>query len=147
MIPRRFFWLFDFLILGLAFLAAYSLVPRLAPLLAPGGPLRTPWLEALASPALWSGQLPPLAELLWILLVMAPATLLVLGALGNYGPLLYQSRTRIVVGSFLAPLAERDDRISVQDQGAICALPRWGASCANSASMNCHSCSACSRVI
>lgn len=61
MIPRRFFWLFDFLILSLTFLAAYSLVPRLAPLFAPGGPL------------------------------------------------LYQSRTRIVLGSFVAPLAEQDD--------------------------------------
>ncbi len=89
----------------MAFLAAYSLAPRLAPLFAPGGPLRTPWLETLVSPALWSGQLPPVAELLWILLVMAPSTLLVLGTLGNYGPLLYQSRTRIVAGSFLALLA------------------------------------------
>ena len=69
MIPRRFFWLFDFLILGLAFLVAYSLVPRLAPLFAPGGPL------------------------------------------------LYPSRTRIVLGRFLAPLAERDDRAGVQAQG------------------------------
>jgi hypothetical protein len=105
MIPRRFFWLFDFLILSVAFRVAYSLVPRLAPFFAPDGPLRTPWLEALASPALWNGQLPPLAEWLWVFLVMTPATLLILSALGNYGPLLYQSRTRIVVGSFLAPLA------------------------------------------
>jgi hypothetical protein len=104
MIPRRFFWLFDLLVLIAAFLAARALVPRLAPLFAPGGPLRTPWLEALTSPAIWRGQLPPLAELLWILLVMAPSTLLMLSALGNYGPLLYQSRTRITVGSFLASL-------------------------------------------
>jgi len=105
MIPRRFFWLFDFLIQSVAFRAAYSLVPHLAPLFAPGGPLRKPWLAALASPASWNGQMPPLAEWLWVLLVMAPATLLTLSALGNYRPLLYQSRTRIVVGSFLAPLA------------------------------------------
>ena len=72
MIPRRFFWLFDFLILSLTFLAAYSLVPRRAPLFAPGGPL------------------------------------------------LYQSRTRIVLGSFVAPLAEQDDGAGVQAQGAIC---------------------------
>jgi exopolysaccharide biosynthesis polyprenyl glycosylphosphotransferase len=105
MIPRRFFWLFDFLILGLAFLAAYSLVPQLAPLFAPDGPLWTQWLEALTSPAIWSGQMPPLVEWLWVFLVMAPATLLILEALGNYGPLLFQSRTRIVAGSFVAPLA------------------------------------------
>jgi hypothetical protein len=106
MIPRRFFWLFDFLILSATFQVAYSLVPRLAPLFVPGGPLRTHWLESLASPAIWNGQLAPFAELLWIFLVIAPATLLALGALGNYEPLLHQSRTRIVVGSFLAPLAE-----------------------------------------
>jgi len=76
-----------------------------APLFAPSGPLRTPWLEALASPSIWSGRLSPFAESLCIFLVRAPVTLLVLGALGNHGPLLYPSRTRIVVGSFLAPLA------------------------------------------
>ncbi len=38
MIPRRFFWLFDLLTLSFAFLAAYSLVPRLQPLFAPRGP-------------------------------------------------------------------------------------------------------------
>ena len=108
MIPRRFFWLFDLLILGAAFLAAYSLVPRLAPLFAPSGPLRTSWLKALTSPVIWSGQLPPPSVLLWIFLVMAPAALLVMGALGNYGPLLYQAHARIVLGSFLAPVAEGD---------------------------------------
>ncbi len=105
MIPRRFFWLFDLLVLAAAFLAAYSLVPRLQPLFAPGGPLHWPWIVELASPALWSGRLPPPADLLWIFLTMAPVTLLVLGGLGNHGPLLSQSRTRIVVGGMLAPCA------------------------------------------
>lgn len=104
MIPRRFFWLFDFLILATTFLAAYSLVPHIQLFLAPGGWLWWPWIEAL-SPAAWIGQMPPLAEWLWVFLVMAPATLLTLSALGNHGPLLYQSRTRIVVGSFSAVLA------------------------------------------
>jgi exopolysaccharide biosynthesis polyprenyl glycosylphosphotransferase len=104
MIPRRFFWLFDTLILGAAFLAAYFLVPRIQPLFAPGGPLWSAWLEALAVPAGGSGRLPPLAELLWIFLTMAPATLMILGVSGNHGPLLYQSRTRIVAGSLLAPI-------------------------------------------
>ena len=39
---------------------------------------------------------------------MAPAALLVMGALGNYGSLLYQAHARIVLGSFLAPVAEGD---------------------------------------
>jgi hypothetical protein len=62
MIPRRFFWFFDLLILGVAFLVAYLLVPRLAPLFALGGSLRTLWLETLVSPAIWSGQIPPLPD-------------------------------------------------------------------------------------
>ena len=36
MIPRRFFWLFDVLMLGLAFVAAYALVPVLHALMAAG---------------------------------------------------------------------------------------------------------------
>jgi hypothetical protein len=78
-----------------------------------------------ASPLFAGGwNLAPLTELLWIFLVMAPATLLVLGALGNYGPLLYPSRTRIVLGSFLAPLAglslARDRRPGCLTQSLMC---------------------------
>ncbi len=105
MIPRRFFWLFDILVLGAAFLVAYSLVPPVAPLFAPGGLLRTPWLEALASPTVWEGKLPPLTDFIWILAVMAPMIVAVLAAQGNYRSLLDQTRTRIVIGSFMAPLA------------------------------------------
>ncbi len=103
MIPRRLFWLFDLFVLGAAFLVAYPLVPRLQPLFAPGGPLRLPWVEALA-PIIWTGQLPPLADLVWIFLTMAPATLVLLEVLGNHGLLLHQSRTRIVAVSLLAPV-------------------------------------------
>jgi hypothetical protein len=42
MILHRFFWLFAFPMLGLALLSAFSLVPQVAPLLAPGGPVRMP---------------------------------------------------------------------------------------------------------
>jgi exopolysaccharide biosynthesis polyprenyl glycosylphosphotransferase len=52
-----------------------------------------------------SGHLPPLADLLWIFLVIALTALLLLGMMGNHRPLLSQSRTRIVVGSLLGPLA------------------------------------------
>lgn len=104
MIPRRFFWLFDIIVLAIAFLAAYWLVPRIHPLFTPGGPLRTSWIEALA-PIIWSGYLPPLTKLLWVFLIIAPTTLMVLGMLGNHGPLLYQSRTHIAVGSMLSPMA------------------------------------------
>lgn len=83
MIPRRLFWLLDLIVLAVGFLATYSFLPRLA---------------------LSSGQLPPLGSLVWTLLVMAPATIFSLGAMGNHRPLFDQSRTRIIGGSFFAPL-------------------------------------------
>lgn len=91
--------------LGLAFLSGYILVPRLQPLLVTTGFLRLPWIEALSPPPEWSGQLPPLTELLWVFLTMALAVLLTLGALGNHSPLFGQSYTRIMVGGLLAPLS------------------------------------------
>ncbi len=95
MIPRRFFWLFDLIVIAIAFLAAYRLVPHILPLFAPGGPLCTPWLEEVFSPNVWTVQFPPLSDFLWVFLVMAPTTVVVLGMLGAHSPLLYQSRTRI----------------------------------------------------
>ena len=104
MIPRRIFWLFDLAILALAFFLAYTFVPSLRPLLIPGGLLQQPWARNLAIPAAWSGVLPSRIELLWVLLVTAPVTLLVLGALRNHGPLMSQSRSRVVFGGLAAPL-------------------------------------------
>ena len=104
MIPRRFFWLFDLLTLGGAFLAAYLIVPQLQPLLAPSGLLRTGWIEVLSLPPNWGAQLPPLTGLLWIFLAVALTTILVLEVLGAYSPLVDQYRTKIVVSSLLAPL-------------------------------------------
>ncbi len=105
MIPRRFFWLLDLLVLGAAFLAAYFLLPQMEPLVGPGSPLRTPWLQALISPAAWTGRLPPILDLIWILGVMAPTTIVGLRFLGNHTPLFDQTRTRIVVGCFLGAFA------------------------------------------
>jgi len=105
LIPRRFFWLFDLIGLGLAFLGAYVLAPRIQILVAPGGFLHLSWLEVLSPPLPdWIGQFPPLMELLWILLMMIPATLLFMEVFGGYHPLLWQSRTRVITSSLLAPL-------------------------------------------
>ncbi len=104
MIPRRFFWLLDLVVLGAAFLGAYALVPALQPFFAPGGPLRAPWLEALVRPVAEVNPLPPPGDLLWILLLMAPVTLVTLAVLGNQASLLAQSRSRIIIGSLLSPL-------------------------------------------
>jgi len=105
MIPRRFFWLFDFLVLSASFLAAYWLFPPMQSTFGPGGPLLTPWLEDVISPAAPSGDLPSLLDLLWIFFTMAPTVLLTLAVLGGHRPLLDQSRTRIVACSIGAPFA------------------------------------------
>lgn len=104
MIPRRFFWLFDFIILSFAFLTAYVFVPNLQPFLGPGGLFRQTWLEKFEIPIIWTGQLPPLTNLLWIFLTIVPSVLIILGSLGNHGPLLNQSRIRIIGGGLLAPI-------------------------------------------
>jgi exopolysaccharide biosynthesis polyprenyl glycosylphosphotransferase len=101
MIPRRFFWLFDSLILALAFSGAHALQPALRGWVAPGGILAHPAFAVIA-PA--PGPLPPLAARLWMLAVLAPLTLLFLELFGNYGPLLRQSRARAVAGALLAPV-------------------------------------------
>jgi exopolysaccharide biosynthesis polyprenyl glycosylphosphotransferase len=103
-IPRRFFWLFDVLVLGFAFVAAYALIPTLHTLMTPGNILHFPRLFSLLSPWPWEGQLPPVGNLVWMYLIMAVAAVLVLTAFGDYGRLLYQSRARIVIGSGLAAL-------------------------------------------
>jgi FlaA1/EpsC-like NDP-sugar epimerase len=103
-IPRRFFWLLDALMLGLAFLAAYALVPVLHTLTEPGNILYLPWVFSFFSPIPWAGQLPPVENLAWVYLSMVTAVLLVLTAFNDYGQLLYQSRTRIVGVSMLATL-------------------------------------------
>jgi hypothetical protein len=58
MIPRRFFWLFDFLIMGAAFLAAYFFFPHIQLLLAKTILLWIPWLETIAAPAIGGGRYP-----------------------------------------------------------------------------------------
>jgi exopolysaccharide biosynthesis polyprenyl glycosylphosphotransferase len=102
MIPRRFLWLLDALVLGLAFLWAYALVPGLHGLMEPGKILYLPWLFQLLSPVAWTGLMPPMNDLIWIYGVMVVAVLLILMASSDYGRLLTQSRTRIIALSILA---------------------------------------------
>lgn len=101
MIPRRFFWLFDSLILALAFLGAHALQPAMRAWVAPGGVLAHPAFAVIA-PA--PGPLPPLAARLWMLGVLAPLTIILLEVAGNYAPLLRQSRARVAAGALLAPV-------------------------------------------
>jgi exopolysaccharide biosynthesis polyprenyl glycosylphosphotransferase len=99
-LPRVFLRLTDTVCIVLAFLLAYELTPYLrTELLRPSSALR-PWIDALAPQI---GEHRPLNELLWILFVMLPMTMLALQGLGGYRPLLSQSRTRIVLTTTLAP--------------------------------------------
>ena len=65
-IPRRFFWLFDLPVLRVALswrLIHSSLASSRSSRQV--GPCDQPWTELLFSPAIWSGQLPLLIDLLW----------------------------------------------------------------------------------
>jgi len=95
MIPRRFFWLFDFLMFSAAFLGAYAFFPSIHQLMA----ITILRVETIATPAGWGRQLPPLLDLLWIFLTVSPASLIVLGVMGNHRPLLHQFCTRIIAGA------------------------------------------------
>jgi exopolysaccharide biosynthesis polyprenyl glycosylphosphotransferase len=92
--------LLDVLLAVLAFAAAYALYPILQAALLSSGLLQLSWIQALSPLA---GDRPPLASLLWILVAIAPPTLLFLEAFGNYRVLPQQSLTRVVVGGLLAP--------------------------------------------
>jgi len=102
MIPRRFFWMFDLLALCGAFAISYLLVPSLGPFFRSNGPLQSSWFSLLEVPGDWTGHLPPLIESLWILLVMALTTMLVIGLSGSHGSLLNSSLTRIIVINLIA---------------------------------------------
>jgi exopolysaccharide biosynthesis polyprenyl glycosylphosphotransferase len=104
-IPRRFFWIADLICLATAFAWAYLLAPQLQLLFVPGGPLRQPWLEFLSPPGPEViGRFRPLGDQLWMLLTVAPVSLLMMEMLGGYQSLARQSRLRIVVSSLAAPL-------------------------------------------
>ncbi len=117
MIPRRFFWLLDLLVLCATFVIAYAMAPYLYTWLS-SAPAEWRWLipEALNLPdgvgsaatlsLIAKGILPPLRELLWILVIFAPATVLVVEMLGGYASrLLRQSRVRLAATSLFAPFA------------------------------------------
>lgn len=115
MIPRRLFWFFDSLVICLAFLAAHELFPILYYwlLLLPAEALwLVPVMEKLALPDAVGSivelnrNLPPLVDLLWILISVAPVTVLFVELLGGYSTrLLNQSRMRLGLTSLFAPFA------------------------------------------
>src|SRR5262245_30671911 len=102
-VPRRFLWLIDVLVQTVAVLVAHGVTPKIQAL-AGGGVQRLEWLSWLSLPdPRTMADYRPLAELLWIPIVMVPSTLLFMQLLGGYRPLLSQSRTRLAISSFGAP--------------------------------------------
>ena len=104
MIPLRIFWLFDAAILTLAFVFAYGLVPRIMQTLMRISPSMREIVFAISQSVATGVPALLLKEVMWVLPVTAPITLLALSLLGNHRPLLNQSKARIVVGSFFAPI-------------------------------------------
>ncbi len=103
MIPRRFFWLFDSLVLALAFFVAYSAAPQIQALFTPGGSLAYAWIEKyLLPPAAASGVFPPITDFEWILFATLPGTILFLELFGAYRRV-NQSLVRTVLAGALAP--------------------------------------------
>ncbi len=103
-VPRRFLWFLDFFVQAFAVFAAQQVAPLIQSLAGPNGPLRVRWLTWLSLPDPSAmGDFRPFNELLWIPLIMVPSTLLFMQLLGGYRPLLEQSRTRLLISSFVAP--------------------------------------------
>jgi exopolysaccharide biosynthesis polyprenyl glycosylphosphotransferase len=98
MIPRRFFWLFDGIAILAAFFSSYYFLPHMGLIFGPSGFLHRIGLAGILEPVVWTGQLPPISELLWMILAVAPITIITLGILGNHRPLLILSRSRILFG-------------------------------------------------
>jgi exopolysaccharide biosynthesis polyprenyl glycosylphosphotransferase len=103
MIPRRFFWFFDSLVLALAFFVAYSAAPQVQALFTPGGSLAYNWIEKyLLPPTAASGVFPPIADFQWILFATLPGAILFLELFGAYRRV-NQSLVRTVLTGAIAP--------------------------------------------
>ena len=102
-IPPTFLVLFDLLTLCVAFALTKPLSPTVQWLLLPSGPLRLTLPMWLTLPAnVNPDDFSSLPSLVWMLMVAAPTTVLLLALLGGYRPLAKQSRTRVVVSAGLS---------------------------------------------
>jgi exopolysaccharide biosynthesis polyprenyl glycosylphosphotransferase len=102
MIPRRFFWLFDSLVLALAFVWAHRAAPVVRPLFTPGGMLAYPFLARHLVPPVTNLPFPSLRDSLWILLATIPGTILFLELFGAYRRS-NRSPVRTALSSLAAP--------------------------------------------
>lgn len=103
--PPTFLVAFDLVALMIAFAATRPLAPTVQELLLQSGLLteRLPGLLALPEAAN-PGDFAALPSLLWLLLVVAPTTVLFTALLGGYRQIVEQSRTQLIASSLISPL-------------------------------------------
>jgi exopolysaccharide biosynthesis polyprenyl glycosylphosphotransferase len=102
--PVSFLVLLDVLSLSAAFLTAYLAAPIIKRLVMTGPQTIQAWALAFSPELRPAFGMRPIGEALWVLPVMAAATILFMQSVDGYRPLVWQSRTRLVLTSFLAPL-------------------------------------------
>jgi len=100
MIPRRLFWIIDFLVVAAALALAYAMWPVLHPTAVRLGAQLPIGLRAGDA-----AELPPARTILWIALLAGGVAILVFEVGKGYRSLLEQSRVRVVLTSFAAPVA------------------------------------------
>jgi exopolysaccharide biosynthesis polyprenyl glycosylphosphotransferase len=100
--PASFLVLIDLLALVAAFGLAYVTAPALKTLLLDEATVFRKWVVLLSPKAGYAAS--PIGDVAWVLLVMAPVTILIFQSTGGYRPIVRQSRTRIVLTAIAAPL-------------------------------------------
>jgi len=100
-VPRFFLIATDLLTLALAFLLAHLLAPAVKTVLLNARWFGT-WATVLAASA--AGELRPVQEMAWVLVVIGAVAILTLQAMSAYRPLLTQSRTQVVLSGIAAPM-------------------------------------------
>src|SRR5262249_6262238 len=103
-LPARFLWLVDLLVIALAFAVAHAASPRVQMAMQ-----QSDWivgvLRRLGVPTSMAiGDFRPFDEMLGVLAILAPATLMSIDMLGGYRTLLRQSRTRVALTTLVAPV-------------------------------------------
>jgi len=103
-IPRTFLVFADICTLAIAFVATGTIAPWVQWLLLPSGPLGVAlpaWMSLPAGPSF--DEFPPLASVVWMLVVTCPMTVLFMELLGGYRQLVDQSRARLLISTALSP--------------------------------------------
>jgi exopolysaccharide biosynthesis polyprenyl glycosylphosphotransferase len=102
-VPRFFLVALDLLCLALAFFVAYQLAPTVKAMTF-GPTAFAGWVTTVLAVD-FSGELPAMQELAWLLYVMSVCVVFGLHAMSAYRPLVTQTRTHVVLTGIVAPAA------------------------------------------